>query len=122
MIFVADTLVSVPVSPFTVDANFVVRTDFPQSAHNPNGRTPGTTSYVFMYSYPNMMPLPPDTLLSMWNVLKTIDFESSHGAFAGPLGRDVRDKNLKARMLESMQIQARNEGYRDHEIFTAKLQ
>lgn len=71
-----------------------------------------------MYSYPNMLPLPPDTLLSMWNVLKTIDFESSHGAFPG---RDVRDKNAKARVLESMQIQARNEGYREHEIFSTKL-
>ena len=89
-----------------------------QSALNPNGRTPGTTSYVFMYSYPNMLPLPPDTLLSMWNVLNLADFESTFGAFAG---REVRDKNAKARVLESMQIQARNEGYRDHQILTTKV-
>jgi hypothetical protein len=61
-----------------------------------------------------MLPLPPDTLISMWEVLKTVHFESTHGAFAG---RDVRDKNLKARVLESMQIQAKNEGYADHRIF-----
>ncbi len=71
-----------------------------------------------MYSYPNMLPLPPDTLLSMWNVLKLAEFESTHGLFAG---RDVRDKNAKARVLESMQIQARYEGYRDHQILTMKL-
>jgi hypothetical protein len=71
-----------------------------------------------MYSYPNMLPLPPDTLLSMWKVLKLADFESTHGAFAG---RDVRDKNAKARVLESMQIQAKNEGYTDHQILTTKL-
>ena len=71
-----------------------------------------------MYSYPNLLPLPPDTLVSMWNVLKTIDFESSHGAFPS---RDVRDKNLKARVLESMQIQARSAGHRDHDIFETKL-
>lgn len=116
MIFVADTLMAVPVSPLKTIS--VAHADFLQSALNPNGRTPGTTSYVFMYSYPNMLPLPPDTLLSMWNVLKTVDFESSHGAFPN---RDVRDKIAKARVLESMQIQVRNEGYRDHEIFATKL-
>lgn len=47
-----------------------------------------------------------------------IDFESSHGAF---VGRDVRDKDAKARVLESMQIQARNAGYIDHAILTTKL-
>ena len=62
-----------------------------------------------------MLPLPPDTLISMWEVLKTVDFESTHGIFAG---RDVRDKSLKARVLESMQIQARSEGYADHRIFS----
>ena len=61
-----------------------------------------------------MIPLGPDTMLSMWQVLKKADFESTHGAFAG---KDVRDKNLKARVLESMQIQARNSGHAEHEIF-----
>jgi hypothetical protein len=92
--------------------------DVPQSASNPNGRTPGTNSYVFMYSYPNMLPLPPDTLVSMWQVLKMADFESTHGSFAGKV---VRDKNLKARVLESMQIQARNEGYTNHKIFSLTM-
>ena len=29
---------------------------------------------------------------------------------------DIRDTNLKARLLESMKIQVRNEGYEKHEI------
>ena len=90
----------------------------PQSASNPNGRTPGTNSYVFMYSYPNMLPLPPDTLVSMWQVLNMADFESTHGSFPG---RIVRDKNVKARVLESMQIQAMNAGHTDHKIFSLKM-
>lgn len=61
-----------------------------------------------------MLPLPPPVLLEMWKVLKSLGFESTHGAF---FGKDVWDKNVKARVLESMKIQARNEGYSEHEIF-----
>ena len=49
----------------------------------------------------------------MWQVLRKLEFESAHGAF---VGKDVRDHNVKARVLESMKIQARNEGYSEHEI------
>jgi glyoxylase-like metal-dependent hydrolase (beta-lactamase superfamily II) len=117
-IFVADTIMAVPVCPSLAHSYFPYPADSFYSALNANGRTPGTTSYVFMYSYPNMLPLPPNTLLSMWNVLKTIDFDSSYAPFPS---RDVRDTNLKARVLESMQIQARNAGHTEHEIFLTKL-
>lgn len=60
-----------------------------------------------------MIPLPPSELYKMWQVLKTLEFESTHAAF---VGTEVRDKNLKARVLESMKIQARGEGYEDHAI------
>lgn len=49
----------------------------------------------------------------MWQILKTLDFEGTYGAF---VGTDVRDKNVKKRVLESMKIQTRNEGYNEHEI------
>ena len=66
-----------------------------------------------MWSIPNFIPLPPSKIYKMWQVLKKLDFESTHAAF---VGTDIRDKNVKGRVLESMKIQARNEGYAEHEI------
>ena len=60
-----------------------------------------------------MIPLPPSVLYKMWEALRPLDFESTHGAF---VGTEVRDKKVKGRVLESMQIQARNEGYEEHAI------
>lgn len=66
-----------------------------------------------MWSIPNMIPLPPSEMTNIWNILRELDFESTHGGFAG---MDVEDKNVKGRILESMKIQARAVGYEDHEI------
>ena len=79
---------------------------------------PGTTSYAFMWSIPNFIPLPPSEMHKMWQVLKGLEFESTHGPFPGT---DVRDKNLKATVLESMKIQTRSEGYSQHEILSEEL-
>ena len=65
-----------------------------------------------------MIPLPPKEILKMWQALRPFDFESTHGAFAG---LDVRDKNVKARVLESMKIQARNEGWEDVAILKESI-
>lgn len=46
----------------------------------------------------------------MWQALRPFEFESTHGAF---VGTEVRDKNIKARVLESMKIQTRGEGWDD---------
>ncbi|KAK4498773.1 hypothetical protein PRZ48_009283 [Zasmidium cellare] len=99
-LFIADTLVTVPSALYHVD------------------RPPGTTSFSFMWSIPNMIPLPPSELHKMWKAMQPFDFESTHGAFTG---LDVRDKNIKARVLESMKIQARNEGWEDVAILKEKL-
>lgn len=83
------------------------------------GRPDGMNSYSFMWSIPNMIPLPPDELARMWSVLKKHDFNSTHGAF---LGMDVRDgsggsrTSVKQRVLESMQIQVRRMGWSDHAL------
>ena len=66
-----------------------------------------------MWSIPNFIPLPPSEIYKMWQVLKKLDFESTHGAF---VGTEVRDQNVKGRVLESMKIQTRSEGYSEHEI------
>lgn len=60
-----------------------------------------------------MIPLPPSEILKIWRAIEPFDFETTHGAF---VGTDVRDEALKKRMLESMQIQTRGEGWEQHEI------
>ncbi|KAK5005711.1 hypothetical protein LTR28_007372 [Elasticomyces elasticus] len=94
-LFIADTFVTVPSALYHVD------------------RLPGTTSYAFMWSIPNMLSLPPTEMHKMWRALKPFDFTSTHGAF---LGLDVRDVKVKGRVLESMKIQTTHEGYEKHEL------
>ncbi|KAK4996684.1 hypothetical protein LTR28_000104 [Elasticomyces elasticus] len=94
-LFIADTFVTVPSALYHVD------------------RLPGTTSYAFMWSIPNMLSLPPTEMHKMWSALKPFDFTSTHGAF---VGLDVRDMKVKGRVLESMKIQTMHEGYEKHEL------
>lgn len=54
----------------------------------------------------------------MWQALKKHDFESTHGAFTG---QDVYDKNVKARVLESMKIQVRAMGWNDVPLLQEKV-
>lgn len=93
-LLVADTLVTVP------------------SALYAKNRPKGTTSYAFMWSIPNMIPLPPGEMRKMWKALEGWEFGSTHGAF---VGLDVREGDgggsVKERVRESMRIQARGEGW-----------
>ena len=66
-----------------------------------------------MWSIPNMIPLPPSEMHQMWKRLKSFDFESTHGAF---VGMDVRGRDMKKRVLDSMKIQTRGEGYESHAL------
>ncbi|KAH6657161.1 beta-lactamase-like protein [Truncatella angustata] len=80
------------------------------------GRPEGLNSYSFMWSIPNMIPLAPDVIERMWQVLKNHRFKSSHGAF---LGTDIVGKveeEMRRRVLESMQIQIGNMGYTEHPL------
>ncbi|CAK4034106.1 Hypothetical predicted protein [Lecanosticta acicola] len=99
-LFIADSLVTVPSALYHVD------------------RPPGTTSFAFMWSIPNMIPLPPKELYKMWQALKPLDFASTHGAF---VGTEVRDERVKERVLESMKIQAKGEGWEDVDILRETL-
>lgn len=95
-LFIADSLFTVPSALYHVD------------------RPPGTTSYAFMWSIPNMIPLPPSEIHRIWRALKPFSFEATYGGFSG---QDVRGTDVKQRVLESMKIQVRRQGHEDHEIF-----
>lgn len=93
-LFIADTLVTVPSALYHKD------------------RPKGTTSYAFMWSIPNMIPLPPGEMQKMWKAMEPWEFSSTHGAF---VGMEVRDSDgggkVKERVRESMRIQAGGEGW-----------
>jgi glyoxylase-like metal-dependent hydrolase (beta-lactamase superfamily II) len=96
-LFIADTLVTVP------------------SALYSKNRPPGTTSYGFYWSIPNMIPLSPDSIQGIWKALEGWEFGSTHGAV---VGLDVEDDleeggggRVKERVRESMRIQARGMGW-----------
>lgn len=59
-----------------------------------------------------MIPLAPSEIYKIWLALRKYEFESTYGAF---VGTEVRDTNVKARVLESMKIQVRAEGWREDE-------
>lgn len=61
-----------------------------------------------------MIPLPPDEILKIWRALRPYEFSTTHGAF---MGMDVRDANVKMRILESAKIQVRHEGHQSHKLF-----
>ncbi|CAD0024683.1 unnamed protein product, partial [Aureobasidium pullulans] len=94
-LFIADTFVNVPSGFYRKD------------------RPPGTTSFSFMWSIPNMIPLPPDTILEMWKAIKPYDFTATHGLFPG---WDISDENVKKSVLDSMKIQVRNQGFASHAL------
>ncbi len=81
------------------------------------GRPGGMNSFSFMWSIPNMIPLSPEEIVGMWNVLKRHKFGSTHGAFVGTEVRDGHggsETGVKKRVLESMQIQVTRMGWPDH--------
>lgn len=58
-----------------------------------------TTSFSFMWSYPNMIPLPPAKIHGIWRALKPFEFEETYGGFPG---QNVRREGLKKSVLDSM--------------------
>ena len=65
-----------------------------------------------------MIPLPPSTIHAMWNAIKAYDFDTTHGGFEG---MDVRDMELKKRLLDSMKIQIRGGGWGDHPLLSEEV-
>ena len=111
-LFIADSFVTVPSALYHKD------------------RPAGTTSYSFMWSIPNMIPLSPKVMLGMWKAIERFDWQATHGAFVGhevvdEKGNSVGGKEVgvKQRVLESMKIQAIGEGWDEGtaEIFAERV-
>ncbi|KAL1631557.1 hypothetical protein SLS54_000319 [Diplodia seriata] len=96
-LMIADTFVTVPSGLYHHD------------------RPPGTTSYSFMWSIPNMIPLSPPEIHAMWKAVAPYEWESTHGAFTG---MDIRRKDCKNAVLESMKIQVKYEGHANHALLS----
>ncbi|KUI62016.1 Uncharacterized protein YmaE [Cytospora mali] len=79
------------------------------------GRPNGLNSFAFMWSIPNWIPLSPNEISQMWDVLNKYEFTSTHGAF---MGQEIEDTRIKSRVLESMQIQIARMGWTDHPFLT----
>jgi hypothetical protein len=89
-------------------------TDSSQSGIYHVNRSTGTTSYSFMWSYPNMIPLNPDDIKGIWDAIKTFPFTRTFGGF---MGQDVRGTvDLRGRVLESMKIFVKRAGHGDHAL------
>jgi hypothetical protein len=108
-LLLADTLMTTPagMGKWNVDAKGGTR-----------NKPPGLNSFSFMWSIPNMIPLSAKEIVHMWDVLKDLEFISTHGAFTG---QDIEDEGVKGRVLESMQIQVRHMGYPQHALLKEKV-
>ena len=105
-LMVADTLLTTPAGLGSWDTDAL---GSKREGHL--GRPDGLNSFAFMWSIPNFIPLSPDDISQMWEVLQNYDFESTHGAF---MGQEIEDTHIKDRVLESMQIQVVRMGWTAH--------
>lgn len=105
-LFVADTLLTTPAGIGSWETDAVGNR---RDGHL--GRPEGANSFAFMWSIPNMIPLSPEEISGMWDVLGKHEFRSTHGAF---MGQDIEDGKIKSRVLESAKIQVSRMGWTDH--------
>ncbi|KAK8203879.1 beta-lactamase-like protein [Phyllosticta capitalensis] len=126
LLLIADTFVTVPsgMNPHPLDPTVAKRLVPDASTPLPPPEPlPGTTTYSFMWSIPNMIPLGPADLSAMWHAVKGFRWDSTHGAFVGMDVRRVGDdgKEGPRALLESMKIQARGMGWADHGLLKEKV-
>lgn len=76
----------------------------------------GPTSYTFMWSIPNAIPLAPDQILGIWKALKGFDIEATYG-FVTVRSKEGDRVSIPARILQSAKVCVRAMGWREHDIF-----
>ncbi|KAA8917531.1 hypothetical protein TRICI_000314 [Trichomonascus ciferrii] len=79
-------------------------------------RQEGTASFSFMWSYPNMIPLDPESIHGIWKNVESLEFDDCHSAW---WGRDVRG-NARKKVLKSAQISVKSMGHTSHQILSLK--
>lgn len=77
-------------------------------------RDPKTTAFSFMWSYPNMIPLPPSKVHGIWKAIKPFEFDTTFGGF---MGQNVSRADLKKQVLESMKIFLRVGGHENAGVY-----
>ncbi|KAI1809528.1 beta-lactamase-like protein [Poronia punctata] len=110
-LLVADTLYMTPAGLGSWEADAV---------GTARSRPQGLNSFSFMWSIPNMIPLGPDDIERMWAILKDYEFSSAHGGFPG-LDLTATSREMKQRVLESMQIQLRSSGHGSHPLLNETI-
>ncbi|EME42987.1 hypothetical protein DOTSEDRAFT_132174 [Dothistroma septosporum NZE10] len=106
------------------DILFIADTIFTSpSATNPVPGKEGVISFTLWYSIPNRIPLHPDEILRIWQIVKPYDFHFAFGAFRGQDVRTMPNEQErgtggpKGRLLESCKIYVRAMGWREHGLF-----
>lgn len=107
---------------------FIADMIFPApSATNPVPGKPGVITFTFFWSIPNRIPLHPDDILHIWNLVKDLDFVTCFAAFEGmdvytmENEKERKTGGVKGRLLESCKIYASGEGWREHALFKETL-
>lgn len=105
VLFIADTIFTSP------------------SALNPVPGKPGVISFNFFWSIPNRIPLHPDAVHRIWEVVKDYTFYTAFGAFED---QDIYTQQnegergtggVKGRLLESCKLFVKAEGHSEHKVF-----
>ena len=91
------------------------------SSHNPpEHHFPGVTmTYSFLWSIPNMIPLPPNEILRIWRRLKGKEFKATYGVMAQTTNVfevEGDSLSLRRRLLDSMKIAVKAMGGKEHDI------
>ena len=108
-LFHADTLMTSPagVGKYDVDAT-----------GEPRKTPPGLTSFSFLWSIPNRIPLSADEMARMWDILRHYEFHTTHSSF---VNMSIESPGVKASVLESMKIQARFMGHPNHALLSLTI-
>ena len=65
-----------------------------------------------------MIPLDPASIHKIWKAVEPFEFDTTHGGFPG---QDIKRKDLKRQILESMKIWVKTAGWQDVGILKEEI-
>jgi glyoxylase-like metal-dependent hydrolase (beta-lactamase superfamily II) len=104
-------------SLFHADTIFAIPT-----ANNPDPTNPGISSFSFMWSVPNMIPMSPDAVLQVRRAMKGFKYKVCYGLMGTVRHRPELSVGLEGRVLESAKIFVKALGSKGHEILTEEAE